>query len=294
MGVDMPNGIDAARGIISAARAVSPRLGAYAAYRAFFSTTPRLKLHPRDAATIRAAARERVTVRGIRVVTYRWGDVGPVVVLAHGWRGRASQFAPLVRTLVADGHRVVAFDAPAHGASRGRRTDVRDWVAALARLQERYGPFRAVIGHSFGGFAALTSARHGLQTDAVIGIAAAGAPSSFIGEFARMMSLDTGTREGMEQLFLRRVGEDAATLAERYDAVAHPLDAEVPLLLIHGTTDGQVPAAESERLHDSHPDSRLLLVEGAGHTRVLVAPETLAVVASFIEDPAGVPASLVS
>lgn len=288
----MATGFDVARSTIKAARAVSPRLGARVAYRTFFSTRPRLKVHARDAATMKQAVRERLKVRGTRVASYRWGDVGPVIVLAHGWRGRASQFAPLVRTLVADGHRVVAFDAPAHGASGGSSTDVRDWVAALTELQGRYGPFRAVMGHSFGGFAALTAARHGLQTDAVITIASAGAPSAYLGEFARMMSLDTVTRDGMERLFLRRLGEDAVSIAERYDAVAHPLDPEIPLLLIHGTTDGQVPAVESERLHDAHADSRLLLVEGAGHTRVLAAPEVLAVVGAFVEDPAGVPASL--
>ena len=287
----MATGIDAARSAIAAARAVSPRLGASVAFAAFFSTRPRLKVQARDSVTMHAATRERLTVRGTRVVTYRWGYVGPVVVLAHGWRGRASQFAPLVRSLVADGHRVVAFDAPAHGASRGSRTDVRDWVAALDGLQGRYGPFLAVIGHSFGGFAALTAARHGLQTDAVVTIASAGNPSAFLDEFARMMSLDAATRDGMERLFLRRVGEDAVSLGERYDAVAHPLDPEVPLLIIHGTGDRQLPVAESERLHDAHPDSRLLLVEGAGHTRVLAAPEVLAVVGAFVDDPAGVPAS---
>lgn len=287
----MATGIDVAKATIRAARTVSPRLGAHVAYRTFFSTRPRLKVHARDAATMSEAVRGRLKVRGIRVATYRWGDVGPVVVLAHGWRGRSSQFAPLVRSLVADGHRVVAFDAPAHGASGGSSTDVRDWIAALAELQSRYGPFRAVAGHSFGGFAALTAARHGLQTDAVVTIASAGAPSAFLDEFARMMSLDAATRDGMERLFLRRVGEDAASLGERYDAVAHPLDADISLLLIHGTTDGQLPAAESERLREAHPESLLLLVEGVGHTRILAAPEVLAVVGAFIDDPAEVPAS---
>lgn len=288
----MVTGIDVARSAIAAARAVSPRLGSSVAVAAFFSTRPRLAVHPRDVATMRAATRERISVRGTRVVTYRWGYVGPVVVLAHGWRGRASQFAPLVRSLVADGHRVVAFDAPAHGASGGSRTDVRDWVAALSALQGRYGPFLAVIGHSFGGFAALTAARHGLQTDAVVTIASAGAPSAFLDEFGRMMSLDSPTRAGMERLFLRRVGEDAASLGERYDAVAHPLDPDVPLLLVHGTDDRQLAATESERLHDAHPDSRLLSVDGVGHTRVLAAPEVLAVVCAFVDDPSVVPAAL--
>jgi pimeloyl-ACP methyl ester carboxylesterase len=288
----MATGIDVASSAIATARTFSPRLASSVAFAAFFSTRPRLKMHPRDVSTMRAATRERISVRGTRVVTYRWGYVGPVVVLAHGWRGRASQFAPLVRSLVADGHRVVAFDAPAHGASRGSRTDVRDWVAALAALQERYGPFRAVIGHSFGGFAALTAARHGLQTDAVVTIASAGAPSAFLDEFSRMMSLDADTRHGMERLFLRRVGEDAASLVERYDAIAHPLEADVPLLIVHGTNDRQLPATESERLHDAHPDSRLLAVASAGHTRVLASPEVLAVVCAFVDDPTGVPASL--
>jgi pimeloyl-ACP methyl ester carboxylesterase len=283
-----------ARATITAARTVSPRLSASLAFRAFFSTRPRLKVHAREAATMKQATRERIRVRGTRVVTYRWGTVGPVIVLAHGWRGRAAQFAPLVQSLVADGHRVVAFDAPAHGASGGSRTDVRDWIAALTELQGRYGPFAAVIGHSFGGFAALTAARHGLQTDAVVTIAAAGAPSAFLGEFARMMSLDETTREGMEQRFLRRVGESPQSLGERYDAVAHPLDPEVPLLVIHGANDRQLPASESQRLHEAHTDSRLLLVEGAGHNRVLAAPEVLAVVGAFVDDPAVVPASLTS
>lgn len=287
----MATGIDRARATIAAAATVSPRLGIYAAFRTFFATRPRLKVHARDAATMKKAARGHLKVRGIRVATYRWGDVGPVVVLAHGWRGRSSQFAPLVRSLVADGHRVVAFDAPAHGASGGSRTDVRDWVAALDALQGKYGPFRAVVGHSFGGFAALAAARHGLQTDAVVTIASAGAPAPFLGEFARIMTLDDTTRAGMERLFLRRVGETPQTLGERYDAVAHPLDADVPLLLIHGADDRQLPASESQRLHDAHPDSRLLLVEGAGHTRVLAAPEAIAVITAFVEDPAGVPAS---
>src|SRR4051812_3545595 len=119
----MATGIDVARSAIATARAVSPALGSSVAFAAFFSTRPRIAVHPRDAGTMRSATRERIAVRGRRVVSYRWGYVGPVVVLVHGWRGRASQFAPLVRSLVADGHRVVAFDAPAHGASRGSRTD---------------------------------------------------------------------------------------------------------------------------------------------------------------------------
>ena len=64
--------------------------------------------------------RERILLRGSEVVAYRWGRGERAVLLLHGWQGRASQFAPLVRELVAEGFRVTSFDAPAHGASGGQ------------------------------------------------------------------------------------------------------------------------------------------------------------------------------
>jgi pimeloyl-ACP methyl ester carboxylesterase len=280
----MATGIDAARGAIRITRALSPRLGATVALSAFFSTRPRLRLHPRDAATMREAVAERLTVRGKRLVAYRWGDAGAVVVLAHGWRGRVSPFAPLVRELVDAGFRVLAFDAPAHGDSAWARTDVRDWLAALAELQARHGRFRLVVGHSFGGFAALTAARQGLETDAVAMIAGAGAPAVFLDEFGRMMRLDATTRVGLEQRFLTRLGDDTASFAARYDGLAHPLSAAVPLLLVHGTADRQLPPSASLGIHEAHPDSRLLLVEGAGHSRVLTDPAVIAAVVDLARD----------
>ncbi|MGG1909502.1 alpha/beta hydrolase [Microbacterium sp. NRRL B-14842] len=138
---------------------VTPRLAGDLAYRLFFSTRPRMAVRAADAATHEAARRGSILVRDIPVTTYTWGGGPPTVLLLHGWRGRASQFAPLVRELVAEGLRVVAFDAPAHGSSGGRRTDIRDWVEAAQELEHTHGPFSALIGHSFGGLAALTVAR---------------------------------------------------------------------------------------------------------------------------------------
>src|SRR5687767_6768036 len=57
-----------------------------------------------------------VDVRGVTVRGHVWGS-GPVVYLVHGWGGRGSQLAPYVEPLTATGHRVVLFDAPAHGDS---------------------------------------------------------------------------------------------------------------------------------------------------------------------------------
>ncbi|QNO37311.1 alpha/beta fold hydrolase [Protaetiibacter sp. SSC-01] len=259
---------------VRAASALSPRLGGAVAYRLFFSTRPRMRVPERWAAIDADARRETIIVGGRRVVVSTWGEVGPLVVLVHGWRGRAAQFAPLVPTLRAAGYRALAFDAPAHGGSQGGPVDIRDWIAVLTELQRRHGRFAGLLGHSFGALAALTAVRHGLETDAVVAIAGAGRPQSLLDEFARRLGLDAATRADFERRFLARVGETAASAAARYDAVAHPLDPGVPLLVVHGDRDRELPVDESIALAEATTGARLVVVREAGHGRVLSALET--------------------
>lgn len=281
----MTTAIRLARAGIRAASALSPRLGGRAADAAFATTRPRMRVHPRDAAVMAGARRGELVVRGRRLAVHEWGSAGPVVVLAHGWRGRASQFATLVPVLRAQGLRVVAVEVPGHGASAGRRTDIRDWVGALRELDRLHGGLHAVVGHSFGGFAALTAARHGVRVGRIVSIAGVGAPDAYLREFARIMRLDDAVREAMTVRFLARIDETPVTIGPRYDAIADPVDPRIPLLLVHGARDPFVDPEESALLHAAHPGSRLLLVEGAGHTRVLGEPAVLEAIAEAVRDP---------
>ncbi|KJQ55470.1 alpha/beta fold hydrolase [Microbacterium sp. SA39] len=268
---------------IRATTVVSPAVAGNLAYRAFFSTGPRMPVRDRDDATHDDARHRDLTVRGMKVTGYEWGTGPRTVLLLHGWRGRASQFAPLVRELVFEGFRVVSFDAPAHGASKGRRTDIRDWVSLAEQLQAIHGPFAAIIGHSFGALAALTVARTTVPTPAVVTIAGAAAPAAFLDQFARDFRLDGATTEHLRARFRRRLRSDDAPVEERYDAAQHPLPAETALLVVHDRGDRRMPDADSLRLHAAHGDrSRLLRTEGFGHTRVLTADATLDAVVALV------------
>lgn len=272
----------AARRTVAAASAISSQLGGRVALAAFFSTAGRMPVRSADEPTHTSARRGVVRVRGHELVTYRWGGGDETVLLLHGWRGRASQFAPLVRELVSEGFHVVSFDAPAHGDSPGRRTDLRDWVEATEQLQAAHGRFRVIVGHSFGGLAALTAARQGVTTASVAAIAAAGSPAAFLGEFGDVMRLDGPTRRHFEAAFRRRIGEDETSLGRRYDAVAHPLPAGVELLLAHDDTDRQVSPAWSLALLESHGDrARLVRTTGLGHVRLLASDAVLDAVVGF-------------
>ncbi len=256
--------------------AVSPTLAGDIAYRLFFTTSPRMPVREADAATHADARCGRITVRGLEVATYEWGNGPRTVLLLHGWRGRASQFATLVRELRAEGFRVIAFDAPAHGSSSGRSTDIRDWVDAAEQLQAEHGPFEAIIGHSFGALAALTVARSTVPTTAVAAIAGAAGPDAFLAQFAEDLGLDAATTARLSERFRRRLGMDQAAVSVRYDAAQHPLPADTALLVVHDRGDRRMPDHDSLRLHEAHGGrSRLVRTEGLGHTRVLSADATL-------------------
>lgn len=272
----MPSLSELIAGGIRLASAVSPSLGGDLAYRAFFSTAPQMPVHPRDAATHADAQTTTLRVNDADITAYEWGSGARTVLLLHGWRGRASQLAPLVRELVAEGIRVVSFDAPAHGSSAGRRTDMRDWIEAAEQLQTAYGRFDAIIGHSFGALAALTAARTSVPADTVVAISGAASPAAFVEEFAREFRLPAAAVTRMERRFRDRLGVDERQLEMAYDAVRHPLPDSVDLLVVHDHADSRMPDADSLRLHAAHQGhSRLLRTEGFGHTRILRADAVL-------------------
>ena len=268
---------------IHASAAVSPTLAGDIAYRLFFTTSPRMPVRPADAATHADARNGRRTVRGLEVTTYEWGSGPRTILLLHGWRGRASQFAPLVRELIAEGFHVVAFDAPAHGSSGGRTTDIRDWIDAAEQLQTAHGPFHAIIGHSFGALAAVTMARSTVPAPAVAAIAGAASPDAFLAQFAEDVHLDAATAARLSARFQRRLQLDAAGVSARYDAALHPLPSDTALLIVHDRDDRRMPDHDSLRLHEAHGErSRLVRTEGLGHTRVLSADATLDAVVALV------------
>lgn len=261
---------------VRASGPILPALSARLALRLFFTTAPRMAVRDADLATHREARRERILLRGSEVVAYRWARGERTVLLLHGWQGRASQFAPLVRELVAEGFRVTSFDAPAHGASGGSDTDLRDWVEVASLLERTDGPFHAIVGHSFGGLAALTAARTSTPAPRVAVIAGAASPAAFLAEFSRTLRLSPAVAERFERRFAARFGLDAAGVAAAYDAARDPLPAETALLVAHDRADRRMPDADALRLHAAHGGrSTLLRTDGLGHNRILQADAVL-------------------
>ncbi len=83
------------------------------------------------------------------------------MLLVHGWEGRGSQLGAFVEPLVRAGLSVVAFDAPGHGDSPGRRLYLTDMADAIIDVERAVGPLHAIVAHSFGAAAVLLAHQRG-------------------------------------------------------------------------------------------------------------------------------------
>src|SRR5689334_378119 len=192
------NAVRLTKAALQAAFVLSEELGLRLAERLF--TSPRRFRRPDRERAVLASGREftidvalhspRWRGQRQRVTAWRWG-YGPAVLLVHGWEGRGAQLGSFVEPLVRAGLSVVAFDAPAHGDSAGRRlylTEMADCVVDVARA---VGPLHAIIAHSFGA-AAVLLAHHRGTVDVARNVMIA--PNVLIGDaiarFARAVALD--------------------------------------------------------------------------------------------------------
>jgi pimeloyl-ACP methyl ester carboxylesterase len=281
-----------AGGAIRLAGGISPRAGAAMALPLFMRIPTPRPVSSRDEETMWAARRDRVRIpgvtgNGVDVLTYEWGR-GPTVVLAHGWHGRASQLATLARELVSEGFRVVAFDAPAHGETRARGTYIGDWLDVLTALRDRHGRLHAVVGHSFGGLAALVAVIGGLAAERVVTVSAPADGDALLDEFQARLRYDDDIAAQLRAGFARRFFPEEPDALRRLSGISRPLPAGVELLVAHDEEDPAMPFREAVRLIQTHPGSRLLATEGLGHNRILTADAFLDEVLAFVGEPSAV------
>lgn len=247
------------------------------AYRLWFRT----RRHPASAPEQRARTRAQrwtLPVDGIPVAIYRWG-AGPVVVFVHGWSGHATQVVHFIEPLVQAGFQVVAFDAPAHGETPGRRTNLFECAAALAAVVRECGPIRGVLTHSFGGMVLAYALRHdGMAAGRVVCISPPANLEFLIASFSRALALPAAVVAGLRRRQEQRFG---GNLSERISTDSNVRALRVPALIIHDVNDRDVPWRQGKRIADAWPGARFRKTRGLGHRRILRDPATIDVVVDF-------------
>jgi pimeloyl-ACP methyl ester carboxylesterase len=261
---DLPLPFQLARAGLNGLGRISPALAGRAAFH-FFCTPFRYPEPPRETQILRQAERFSIAFQDVQLAAYGWGE-GPTVLLVHGWSGRGSQLGAFVEPLVASGHRVVAFDLPAHGRTPGRRTNALVATQAVLRVGEELGPLRGVIAHSFGALCTTLALRDGLDAGRVAYVAPAARAIQAVRGFSRQLGLSWSAEWGLRGEMERRFGIE---VWPRFSARVCAPRLNVPALIVHDLDDVEVPYREGQLLAHSWPGARLVTTAGLSHRRIL-------------------------
>ncbi len=255
-----------ARTLLRAAELLSPRLAAALLFQ-MARRPPRRRIDAASRAALADAARFSVVLNDHAIQVYSWG-AGPIALCVHGWGGRAAQMTPFVAPLLRAGYRVVAFDAPAHGASAGKVSDPIAFIRAIDAVLQSVGPVKVAIGHSLGAAAALLATREGsLRPDRLVLL---GGYAHFDLVLHKLQALFAVSRPVLERAINRWFGQhEHPADSDRLS----PLDAlrllECPTLILHDHDDEVVPVSHAEQLFAAARAGAILRTRGLGHHSIL-------------------------
>jgi len=236
-----------------------------------------------------AAPHQLITPEGRRIASHQVPGTGPGVVFLGGFRsdmgGTKAVF--LHDWAVGTGRAFLRFDYSGHGLSGGRFEEgcIGDWLAdAVAVLGLTTGR-QVLVGSSMGGWIALLLAR--AMPERVAGLVTIAAAPDFTDEIAAGYGaaeraaefVERPSPHGAPERITRRLIEDG----QRHRVLEAPLHLPMPVRMLQGTADAEVPMARALRLlaHATGPDLALTLVKGADHR--FSTPPCLALIRDAVE-----------
>jgi pimeloyl-ACP methyl ester carboxylesterase len=230
-----------------------------------------------------------------------------IIVLLHGAGFDHTTWALHSRWFAHHGYGVLAPDLPGHGRSMGAPlatiADMADWTAALL---DAAGVARArLVGHSMGSLIALeTAARHPARVSGLhlVGTAATmtvgpdllkaaeandhsavdmvsiwglGASAELGGSLAPGLWMHGGAQRVLEQGRPGVLFNDLSACNSYQNALAAAAEIKVPTTFILGERDMMTPAKAGEALAAAVPNSRTVVLRGAGHMLMVERPDEL-------------------
>jgi pimeloyl-ACP methyl ester carboxylesterase len=289
-------GLKVIRGVFGAAEHVAPRLSGRAAFE-LFCRTPSVKALSdgerravdRAAGFMAEARHHRLKTKAGCVMVHEFrpepgrASAGTVLVI-HGWRSRTEYMRALVEGFRNAGYRVASLDLPGHGQSLGRRLNMVNAVEATRVAADWFGPFKAIVGHSFGGAVAanaIAGSIKGVQPVAAERLVLVAAPSSLpaiFADFSRMLNVGPRSQISMADQVKRLSGRPL----NEFTGDRQLAEAPVPTLVIHAPDDREVPADHATRYAGAGSHVRLHWADGLGHRRILADKGVVARAVGFV------------
>lgn len=211
-----------------------------------------------------------------------WGGDGPAVLLMHGWGGARAQMTGFVDPLLFAGYRVVAYDQPAHGESNGRLTNILEITPTMDLINEKEGPFDAIIAHSFGTL--ITSyaliKRNFPPPSKLVYFGAFNRLLDSLPRFQALANLSDEIIDGLRDMIYDNFGRDTLD-AIINETLAPQID--IPALMFHDENDDVTPISDSRAIANAWKNAQLIETKGLGHRGALQSKEIHEQVVKFLK-----------
>ncbi len=260
---------------------LSKKKAARQAFRLF--CTPQYRNSNPLPAVFERADRQVIPFRNETVTGYEWNKKGiKTVLVVHGFESSVVNFDRYISAFVEKDYHVLAFDAPAHGRSTGKRTNVMDYQQLLRLVIDRYGPVHYFIAHSLGGLALCLALADNpqVQQGRMVLVAPATETHTAVKQFFSLLRISD---PGVQAAFYREIADISGHNADWFSVSRALLLTGVQTLWVHDRQDAITPWADAEKVRDMNiPGVRFLVTEGLGHRRIYRDETVMAAILSFL------------
>ena len=228
-----------------------------------FCTPRRGRVKPEQENFLNSAKAKLVDAEGINLQTYHWKGNGKTILLVHGWESNTHRWKTLIEKLQAKNYNIYAFDAPAHGNSKGNYIHVPLYTKCVEEVVKQFSP-EIVIGHSIGGMTTVFH-QHQFPNTNIKKLVLLGPPSelsSIMGDYQKILNLKPRVMKGLEERFQSKLGFKF----EEFSISRFAKSVKQPTLVIHDKYDKIAPVEASKSIHQNLQHSEFIETEGAGHS----------------------------
>ena len=246
-----------------------------------FTTPIKFRIPKREEEMDRLSRQEMVLVPYLSksINVYHLGNSPKKVLLVHGWSGRGTQLHSIASKLIKNGYSTISFDAPAHGKSTGKTSDMTEFIASILHLEQQFGPFEFAVGHSLGAMAVLNAVKRGLKIKKAVLIGSGDIIKDIMDDFAEKLGMKVATGGMMIHKFEKKFGETI----NNYSAYIAAKEVTIPVLLFHDQDDADVPVSAAHNIKKHLADAELLITEGLGHRKILGDKTVIKKLTEFLE-----------
>ncbi len=229
-----------------------------------------------------AAEKLQFPLEGLLIRGWRWNSPAPrKVLIIHGYESSVTNFDRYIKPLIQKGYEVLAFDAPAHGRSGGKKINAPLYKRMIQEINKLYGPVQSYMAHSFGGLAvslALEEMNHGPDHRLVL-IAPATETSTAIDSFFKFLRLDPLLRPEFERIIVKAGGVSSSWYSIKR-AMKH---IRAQTLWFHDEEDDTTPIEDVLKVKaENYPQLEFVFTKGLGHRRIYRENNVVKAIVGFL------------